>query len=89
MEHNNKYCQSCAMPMSKCPNGGGTNTDGSKNKLYCSYCYANGDFTAPDMTVSQMQSLVKGELKKMGFFMSLFANYYSKKIPKLKRWSNQ
>ena len=28
------------------------------------------------------------ELKKMGFIMSLFANYFTKKIPKLKRWKN-
>ena len=45
MSKKNKFCQSCGMPMSKDPQGGGTNADGSKNENYCSYCYQNGEFT--------------------------------------------
>ncbi|MBX7146092.1 MAG: zinc ribbon domain-containing protein [Alphaproteobacteria bacterium] len=34
------------MPLNKDPQGGGSNIDGTKNKMYCSYCYQNGQFTS-------------------------------------------
>lgn len=40
-----KYCQSCAMPMGNTDALYGTESDGSKNGDYCKYCYENGDFT--------------------------------------------
>ena len=40
-----KFCQSCGMPMSKDPQHGGTNRDGTKSADYCSYCYVAGEFT--------------------------------------------
>lgn len=49
-----KNCQSCGMPLKKSPNGGGTNADGSKSTMYCSYCYDSGKFTQPDITATQM-----------------------------------
>ena len=30
-----KNCQSCGMPLSRDPNGGGTNADGSASAMYC------------------------------------------------------
>lgn len=83
-----KNCQSCSMPLKKDENGGGTNADGSKSKMYCSKCYKNGAFTAPEMSVTEMQNLVKSKVKEMGFPMSLFANMAAKQIPKLERWKN-
>lgn len=50
------------MSLKKDPQGGGTELDGSKSSMYCSRCYAGGAFTASDMTVGQMQELVKGNL---------------------------
>jgi hypothetical protein len=85
MEKAYKTCQSCAMPLSKDPNGGGTNADGSKSKLYCSYCFANGKFMNPDWTVAQMQEFVKGKMKEMGF-PGFLAGFFTKGIPKLERW---
>jgi hypothetical protein len=38
------------MPFSKDEKGGGTEADGTKSALYCSHCYASGQFTQPDMT---------------------------------------
>ena len=32
----------------------GTEKDGTKNHEYCKYCYQNGSFVNPDMTVDQM-----------------------------------
>ncbi len=80
-----KYCQSCGMPLAKDPKGGGTNADGSKSAMYCSHCYALGKFTLPDITVEQMQQLVRGKLREYGFVGPL-AWLFSRNIPKLERW---
>lgn len=48
-----KYCQSCAMPMDKTSELYGTEADGSKTEEYCIYCYKNGKFTA-DCTMEEM-----------------------------------
>ncbi len=80
-----KNCQSCSMPLNKDEKGGGTNADGTKSGMYCSKCYENGKFINPDMTVTQMQDLVKGKLKEMGF-PGFLAGFFTKGIPKLERW---
>ncbi len=74
------------MPLSKDPQGGGTEADGSKSAMYCSHCYRSGAFTNPNMTVEGMQERVRGKLKEMrvpGFL----GHFFVKGIPKLKRWS--
>jgi hypothetical protein len=81
-----KYCQSCGMPMVKDPQGGGTEANGSKSAMYCSYCYQQGKFTLPDFTAPQMMELVKGKMKEM--HIPGFISYFMvKNIPKLKRWA--
>lgn len=82
----NKMCQSCGMPLKGDPQQGGTESDGSKSKLYCAYCYQQGKFTQPNLTVTQMQDFVKTKMKSMGFFMGLMAGLFSKNIPQLQRW---
>ena len=86
MEQAYKNCQSYGMPLKKSPNAGGTNTDGSISKLYCSYCYENGQFLQPDCTAMQMQEFVKSKMKEMGF-PGFIAGLFTKGIPKLKRWT--
>ena len=81
-----KNCQSCGMPLSRDEKGGGSNADGSKSTMYCSHCFQDGKFTAPDINVNQMQDLVKGKLKEMGF-PGFVAGLFTRKIPKLERWS--
>ena len=87
MEMTNKFCQSCGMPMKKDEKGGGTNADGTKSLKYCSHCFQEGKFTLPDYTAKQMQQLVKGKMKEMGFpgFLSGFFTYG---IPRQERWKN-
>lgn len=80
-----KNCQSCGMPLNKDEKGGGTNADGSKSTMYCSKCYENGAFINPNITVSEMQDLVKGKLKEFGF-PGFIAGWFTKGIPKLERW---
>lgn len=78
-------CQSCSMPLNKDPQGGGTEKDGSKNTEYCSLCYKKGAFIQPNMTVTEMQVLVKGKLQDM-HFPGFLASLFTKNIPQLKRW---
>lgn len=82
-----KNCQSCGMPLSRDKKGGGANADGSKNEMYCSHCYQSGNFTQPGITAQQMQDLVKGKMKEMGF-PGFMAGLFTRKIPKLQRWSS-
>jgi len=53
-----KYCQSCAMPLTK-EEEFGTNKDGSKNEEYCVYCYKNGEFTSD----CKMEEMIEMNLK--------------------------
>jgi putative zinc ribbon protein len=81
-----KNCQSCGMPMSRDAKGGGTNADGSKSPMYCSHCFAGGKFTLPDLTVDQMQERVRDKMKEMGF-PRMLSWVFTRKIPRLQRWS--
>ena len=82
-----RYCQSCGMPMGAADEMNGTNADGSKNEDYCKYCFTNGDFTQ-NCTMDEMiefcvpymasgnSGMSEGDARKM---MHEF-------FPALKRW---
>lgn len=78
-------CQSCGMPMKQDPQGGGTETDGTLSKKWCSLCYGDGQFHWPDVTASEMQTIginalrEKGVPRPIGWLMT-------RGIPKLERW---
>jgi len=75
------------MPMSKDPQGGGTNADGTRNESYCSYCYADGRFTF-DGTIKEFQEFCRNAMKQSG--MSGFAAWlFSRGMKRLPRWRNQ
>jgi len=44
---NKTRCQSCGMSLSADFANKGTNADGTKTEKYCSFCFQNGEFTAP------------------------------------------
>lgn len=84
-----RNCQSCGMPFSKDPKGGGSNADGSKSLKYCSHCIVDGIFTRPEIdTAEKMQIFVKEKLKEIGF-PSFIARIFTLGIPKLERWKKQ
>ena len=78
-------CQSCGMPLSRDPRGGGTNADGSLSSEYCSHCYQKGVFTQPDITAAEMTTLVEGKLRSM-HFPGFLAKRFAKDVPTLRRW---
>ncbi len=79
------FCQSCGMPLSKDPVGGGTMPDGTTSSEYCSHCFRQGRFTAPDMTAEEMVTLVQGKLKEM-HIPGFLARRMTRNIPELRRW---
>jgi hypothetical protein len=80
------FCQSCAMPLMK-PEDFGTNADGSKNKDYCIYCFKDGQFTEPNLTVEEMMEMVEHMLIKVAKVPEEKAKVIVQiLIPQLKRW---
>lgn len=79
------FCQSCGMPLSKDPQVGGRESDGGKSKEYCSFCYQNGQFTEPNLTVEQMIEKCQGKMREMKI-PNFIVNSAAKRIAKLKRW---
>ncbi len=74
--------------MSKDKNGGGTDGDGEKSNLYCSYCYTAGEFVEPELTLEDMQRKLTVVLKRMKS-KSLMIKLVMRRLPKLKRWREQ
>ena len=78
---NKTFCQSCSMPLDK-PELLGTEKDGSKSHEYCTYCYQNGAFINPNMTLPEMKTLVKEQMKIDTGIIDMSVN----SLPNLKRW---
>jgi hypothetical protein len=81
---NKNLCQSCSMPMVT-DHVKGSERDGSKNNEYCIYCYENGVFKEPGITLGQMISIVETQMKEMNLPGKLIETSVNK-IPKLNRW---
>lgn len=80
------FCQSCSMPMEK-PEDFGTDENGNKVNNYCSYCFQNGEFTHPDVTLGQMTEIVvKNMTEKMNIPEDQARQITQSFLPKLVRW---
>ena len=87
-----KFCQSCGMPLTE--EILGTNADGTKSEDYCIYCYKDGAFTG-DFTMEQMveycSMFVEEYNKNTGQqltacqYKDVLRQYY----PTLKRWKGE
>jgi hypothetical protein len=75
------------MPLSKDPNGGGTNADGTQSQEYCSHCFRSGQFTEPNLSCDEMIAKVTNKMKEM-HLPGFLANHFAKDIPELKRWKS-
>lgn len=85
-----KFCQSCGMPLTKTEEFG-TNNDGSLNQDYCVYCFKDGNFTA-QLTMDEMivlcaeyvEDFNKDSGKKMTKEQAI--EQMKQYFPTLKRW---
>ena len=82
-----RYCQSCGMPMGATDEMHGTNTDGSKSEDYCKYCFEKGAFT----TNSTMDEMIEICVPHMVSANSGMSDDEARKMmreffPTLKRW---
>jgi hypothetical protein len=70
------------------PEDFGSNADGTRNEEYCHYCFQNGKFTTPDITMEQMIEMLVGMAAKMGMTEAQARQMAETFIPMLKRWKN-
>lgn len=79
-----KYCQSCGMPM----NGEayGTEADGKTSEDYCSYCYQGGAFTS-DTDMQGMIDICVPHMVSGGMPEAQARQLMEQSLPLLKRWT--
>lgn len=81
---NQKFCQSCGMPMDYAQYG--TEADGSASADYCSYCYEGGSFSA-DVTMAQMIDFCANPMaESTGMTAAQAKAQMAAFFPQLKRW---
>ncbi len=76
-------CQSCAMPLENAE-AFGTEAGGARAEEYCTHCYQDGAFTAPEMTMGQMADVVAGFME--GVPKAQAAQTALPSLSGLKRW---
>ncbi|MQW22321.1 MULTISPECIES: zinc ribbon domain-containing protein [unclassified Lactococcus] len=86
-----QFCQSCGMPLTQASDFG-TEKDGSQSSEYCHFCYQNGSWTQPEISLEE--TIAKGHqaidqmqinpLKKW-----FFKTFCGMQIKSLKRWSSK
>ena len=85
-----KYCQSCGMPMGAGDEMYGTEADGTKSADYCQYCYEKGRFTF-DGSMDEMIEVCVGPMVQENKDMTedqarqMMRGFF----PSLKRWQKQ
>jgi len=71
--------------MSKDPEGGGLEADGSRSGKYCSFCYQNGGFVGGDMSVGEFQEACRKKMIEGGH--NRFAAWlFTRGMRRLERW---
>ncbi len=80
------FCQSCGMPLER-PEQFGTSAEGFRVNEYCGYCYRDGRFTEPDITVEGMIDKCVAIMVQQGVMGAEHAReLMTELIPDLKRW---
>lgn len=90
-EENNmeqRFCQSCSMPMGNTDEFYGTEKDGSKSGDYCKYCYENGAFTFDGTMEEMIEMCVEPTVQtNPGMTAEAARGMLQQYIPMMKRWS--
>lgn len=79
-------CQSCGMPLTT-PAQFGTETDGTTTREYCIYCYKEGKFEQPDITLEGMIEMCTAILNQEGMDEESARAMLRNQLPFLKRWN--
>ena len=83
-----RYCQSCGMPMGPTDEHYGTEADGSKSKDYCKYCYDNGAFISDCTLQEMMEYCVQPMVENVpGMTEAQARAIMTEHFPQLKRWA--
>lgn len=80
------FCQSCSMPLNTSILKG-TEKNGALSDKYCKFCYQNGAFTDPNLTIEKM----KERITRMMFFENVPADKLEaafSRLPHLQRWKH-
>lgn len=82
-------CQSCGMPM-HVEEDFGTDADGTTNYEYCKYCFLDGKFTAPDLTLEeQIERLIDIGVSKLNLTEDHAREIAENTLPGLRRWQTR
>ena len=78
-------CQSCAMPMPR-PSDHGTDLGGRIDEDYCRFCFREGLFTQPNLSLDGMIDRLVSMSGEMQVSPLEAAERGRRVLPKLKRW---
>lgn len=78
-------CQSCGMPLTSTDQFG-TEMDGSTTREYCIYCYKDGKFAQPGISLEGMTEMCTTILKDEGMDEESARSMLRNQLPFLKRW---
>lgn len=83
------FCQSCGMPLEK-PEDFGTDAHGFRINDYCHFCFGNGKFTEPGITMQEMIDKCMGIMTQRKMMPEKQAReLMTEAIPQLKRWQGK
>ena len=81
-----KFCESCGMPMGDTDEMYGLEQDGSKSLDYCMHCYEKGAFTSESTLEEMIDFVAQMMVKDFGFSPEDAMEQCKEGIPNLKRW---
>ena len=80
------FCQSCGKPLENHEDFG-TDADGNRVNDYCLFCFADGQFTEPGLSMKQMIEIVACQMANETQMPLLRAKDVAwSLVPTLKRW---
>ena len=83
------FCQSCGMTMRRASDFG-TDAKGIRVNDYCRFCYVDGAFSEPDLTVEGMiDHCVDFKVRQSWTTQTDAKEYLKRAIPQLRRWHSE